>query len=109
VLEVKGLGVLLGRAAAVAVGEVAVNAWVLVATSEGVVNTNEGMAAVAVGIADGVLVVTRLQADETREMNISIGKTIFLGKATFFHPVNCKIILPAGKQIAPLARAIIWF
>jgi predicted RecA/RadA family phage recombinase len=84
----------------VAAGEVAVGPTVLVGASVGVANASLGLPAVFMGVAEGVLVVTRLQAEKTREMNTSIGKTIFLGKATFFHPVNCKIILPAQKQLS---------
>jgi hypothetical protein len=91
------MGVLLGWTVTVAAGEVSVGIPVLVGTSEGVASTTVGMLAVFVGNADGVVVLTRLQADKTREMKSSIGNTIFLGKATFFHPVNCKIILPAKK------------
>jgi hypothetical protein len=88
---------LLGRTVKVAAGEVSVGIPVLVGTSEGVARIMAGMLAVLVGIADGVVVVTRLQAEKIRGMSISIGKTIFLGKTTFFHLVNCKIILPAKK------------
>ena len=64
-----------------AAGEVSVGIPVLVGTSEGVARIMAGMLAVLVGIADGVVVVTRLQAEKIRGMSISIGKTIFLGKA----------------------------
>ena len=81
----------------------------LVGTSVGVAGTTVGMPAVFVGIADGVLVVPKVQADKTREVKSRIGETNFLSKATFFHPVNCKIILPAPKTIVLVVRAIIWF
>ena len=103
------MGVLLGRAVVVAAGEVAVGATVLLGAGEGVAITSVGRLAVFVGSADGVVVVTRLQADKMRVMNISIGKTIFLGKATFFHLVNCKIILPAQTTMALVVKVIIWF
>jgi len=103
------MGVLLGRVVAVAAGEVVVGATVLVGTSEGVANTIIGMLAVLVGNADGIVVVTRLQADKTRLMNISIRKTLFLGKATFLHLVNCKIILLAKKTIVLVVKAIIYY
>lgn len=101
------MGVLLGRVVAVAAGEVIVGTTVSAGTSEGVANTIIEMLAVFVGNADGVVVVTRWQADKTRVMNISIGKTLFLGKVTFLCLVNCKIILPAKKTIVRVVKAII--
>lgn len=106
-LEAAGTAVLLGREVAVAAGEVAVGTTVLVGTSVGVANTTVGMLAVFVGNADGVVAMTRLQADKKRVMNISIGKTLFLGKATFLHLVNCKIILPPPKKVVLMVKAII--